>query len=135
MLARDIIWLSHTDLAGLGPNKLISLCQALIHQALSVGGSIMQNFNSQSLSCLVVLPFPHRFRVPVKLVPTVQLLVLSLEQAVDQHAKMEILHRAQMRQDVYIRNTYIPNIYTYIHIYINIFVSPCVGGSKKPHAL
>ena len=33
----------------------------------------------------------------------------------------EILHRAQMGQDVYIRNTHVPNIHTYIHIYIYIY--------------
>ena len=47
-------------------------------------------------------------------------LVLSLEQQWSTY-NVEILHRAQMGQDVYIRNTHVPNIPTYIYIYIYIY--------------
>ena len=50
-LREIIIWSSHADLSGSGPHKLISLCQALIHQALSVGGIVTQHVKKQSLSC------------------------------------------------------------------------------------
>ena len=85
-------------------------------------------------------PFPHRFQVPVTLVPTFSLsflLVLSLvsleQQCLYEPAcNVEILHHAQMGQDVYIYGirTYQTYIYTYIYI-DNFPFSPQVWGSLR----
>ena len=67
-------------------------------------------------------PFPHHFQVPVTLVPTVQPfcpVVLSLEQQW-LTCNVEILHRAQIGQDVY--TEYARTIYIYIYIYIYVYI-------------
>ena len=46
------------------------------------------------------------------------LLVLSREQLHEPTCNVEILYRAKMGQDVYIRNTHIPNTYTYGQFFV-----------------
>ena len=60
------------------------------------------------------ISFPRRFQAHCSTV----LLVLSREQLHEPTCNVEILHRAKMGQDVYIRNTHVPNK----HIYRKFFV-------------
>ena len=98
VLLMRAIWSSHADLSSSGPHKLIVL--SLIHWAPppQVGGSTL----IISLRVLLVVPpFPYRFQVPVKLVPTLQ--PFSVPASLVSWAtvlNMQCLHHAQMGQDV-----------------------------------
>ena len=68
-----VTYIIHAELSGSGPHELITLSliqrtePALPLAAVSRSTSII----SLRLDCIVP-PFPHRFQVPVTLVPTVQ---------------------------------------------------------------
>ena len=64
---------------------------------------------------VVAPPFPHRFQVPVTLVPTVQ--PFCSASPVMQCGN--IASRTNGAGCIYIRNTHVPYIYIYICTYIN----------------
>ena len=113
LLLTRVIWSSRADLFGSGPHKLIALPLTLsrhsrwrqCHTATSIislrlgsSASLSSPFSSYLLRC-----FPL-FSLSV-------LLVFSLGQQYEPTCNVEIFHRAQMGQDVYIYTEYARTIY------------------------